>query len=162
MQTDESSSVNFAKSVKAEFDPVTRILHVSYTRRIRPGNVEQLNAHFANFEVMVEKYARDGRIYLIIDMSNLIFEPEFQAEYAAHARKISEVYCLPNGIARYGYQITRITVRSSYDKYIGGNPNIFNSREEAFVYIRAQIEKAKVASLPDAAVSISPGVAADD
>jgi hypothetical protein len=158
MEPENSNQTLFARSVKADFDPATRILHVAFTRRIRPGSEKQMAAHFAQFETLVEQYARDGRIYLIIDMTNLIFEPEFQAAYATQARKISDIYIYPKGIARYGYQITRITVRSSYDKYMNGSPNIFNSREEAFAYIHAMIEKSKETTPQMRIPSTVPGI----
>ena len=124
-----------------EFDEQSRILHVAYRRRVHPVKEEHLDKAFADFRELLDVYAQSGRIYLIIDMTNLIIEPEMKAPYVAHARALAEKYIMPRGIARYGYQITRITVRAGYQQYMDESPNIFNSREEAFKYIYSLIEK---------------------
>ena len=126
---------------KIEFDEERRILHVAYRRRIHPATEKQLDKVFAYFHGLLDQYTKTGRIYLIIDMTNLIIEPELKAFYMAHAREVIDKYIMPQGVARYGFQITRITVRSGYQQYSYESPNIFNSREEAYQYIYSLIEK---------------------
>jgi len=124
-----------------DFDEEKRILHISFARKLHPGNEEHVHAIFQDFAGVMEGFTEDGPIYLIIDMTNFIIEPHLKAAYAINAQKICRKYIKPRGVARYGYQITRITVRSSYNQYLGEDPNIFNSREEAFAYIHSLIEK---------------------
>lgn len=123
------------------FDEERRILHVAYRYRVHPTTIEHLDIVFASFRKMLDKYTDSGRVYLIIDMTNIIVEPNLKSAYAERARPIIEKYVMPRGVARYGYQITRITVRASYREHMGESPNIFNSREEAYDYITSLIEK---------------------
>jgi FMN-dependent NADH-azoreductase len=124
-----------------EFDSQRRILHVAYRNRIHPTSKEHLDIIFEAFSDMLEEFTALGKIYLIIDMTNFIVEPDLKSFYIANARKLLETYVIPHGIARYGFQITRITVRAGYHQYMNDNPNIFNSRDEAFEYINSVIKK---------------------
>ena len=127
--------------IVTEFDEQNRILHTAYSRRVHPATEEHLDIIFSAYKNKLALFAASERIYLIVDMSNLIIEPELKAGYAAQAKDIIEKYVKPHGVARYGFQITRITVRAGYDRYMHDNPNIFNSREEAYRYIYSLIEK---------------------
>jgi hypothetical protein len=130
-----------------EFDEKRRILHISYRRKIHPVTDAHVEMKFRALRRILDRLTRSGRVYLIIDMSNFILEPELKAFYGEQARRIRDLYIMPNGIARYGFQITRITVRRGYAEYLGEDPNIFNSREEAFAYIYALIEEHKRAGI---------------
>lgn len=146
--------------VITEFDEARRILHLAYRKKFHPTTKEHLDLLFASFRQLLDTYIGSGRIYLIVDMTNFIVEPELKAVYASHARAVSEKYIMPHGIARYGFQITRITVRAGYEAYITDSPNIFNSREEAFEYINSLIEKNSKES-PTPAVSMTSGDCAE-
>ena len=137
-----------------EFDPVRRILHIGFKSRIHPTTKEQLGRKFAVLGEILDPYTKSERLYLIINMSNVIFEPELKTAYVAHARAIQDKYVMPDGIARYGFQITRITVRQGYAEQSGEDPHIFNSREEAFGYIESLIERHKSAGILPAAVTM--------
>jgi len=130
-----------------EFDESRRILHLSHRRMLHPTTPAHLEKIFEALRRELDRYISSGRIYLIINMSNFILEPDMKARFAELARGIRDTYIMPGGIARYGFQITRITVRQSYDKYIGENPNIFNSRREAYAYIQALIERNRKAGI---------------
>lgn len=142
-----------------EFDETHRILHIAYRRAIHPTTPAHLEMKFKIFRDLLDQYIPSGKIYLIIDMTNFILEPDLKTKFAELARMISHEYIMPNGIARYGFQITRITVRQSYNIYLNENPNIFNSREEAYAYIFSLIDKHRAAgittelSIPEAAPS---------
>ncbi len=124
-----------------EFDPRLRILHVAYRKRVHPTTKEHLDIIFDTFRKKLDQYLDSGRIHLVIDMTNFIIEPDLRLDYVSHAQDITAKYIIPNGIARYGFQITRITVRACYDQYMVDNPNIFNSRDEAYQHIYSLIEK---------------------
>ena len=121
------------------FDDSRRILHLGIGQRIQISTAAQLESAITALDTVLRRISAEGRIYLIIDMSNLIIEPELSEAYANHARRITETHVLPGGIARYGYQITRVTVRRGYAEYLDDNPNIFSSREEAYDYIYSLI-----------------------
>jgi hypothetical protein len=140
MQSTEPKIFNIDQVV-VDFDEEHRILHAAYVTAVHPTTPEHLEVIFTAFKNLLEKYAGTDRIYLIVDMTNFIVEPELKAAYAYHAREIYEKYIYPRGVARYGYQITRITVRSSHGEYLNESPNIFNSREEAENYIHSLIRQ---------------------
>jgi hypothetical protein len=121
-------------------------MHVAYPSKHHPTTKEHLDILFASFRAILDEHIDSGRIYLVINMANLIIEPELKTDYAAHAREISDKYLMPGGVARYGYQITRITVRVGYNEYLSEDPNIFDSRQEAYDYIYSLIEKDKTVS----------------
>ena len=129
------------EQIAVDFDERHRILHVASRVIIHPASPEHLDIVFAAFKRMLDKFTAAGRVYLIIDMSNIIIEPELRALYSDHVRDIYQKYVYPHGVARYGYQITRITVRSGHGTYLKENPNIFNSRDEAEKYIHSIIKR---------------------
>ena len=128
-----------ANHMIAEFDEADRIVHLSSGKPRRMTTGEHLEQAFAYLRSILDRYIDKGRVYLIIDMSNIIIEPDLKSMYATRAHAISEKYIMPHGIARYGYQITRVTVRTGYTDHLREEPNIFNSREEAYAYIRGLI-----------------------
>jgi hypothetical protein len=119
----------------ADFDDQNRILHLSHTKKIHLRTKTALDSFFEQFTQLLDKYIDSGRVYLIINMSNLVIEQDLAPIYARHAKKIARTYIYLNGIARYGYVITRVMVKRGYSEYLNENPNIFNSREEAEEYI---------------------------
>ena len=118
-----------------DFDESRRIMHLAYARRIRLQTKHHVDQSFALFQTVCERYYSQGRFYLIIDISNLVIEPELTAVYAKNVKKILDKYILPRGVARYGHQITRLTIRRAYSDYLGENPQIFATRGEACAYI---------------------------
>ena len=132
-----------ADNMIVEYDEHHRIVHISVKKPRRLTTKRHLEQAFARLREVLDTYIDEGRVYLIIDMSNLIIEPDLKSIYAALAHAISEKYIAPHGIARYGYQITRVTVRTGYSDHLREEPNIFNSREEAYTYIHALIAGCK-------------------
>lgn len=84
---------------------------------------------------------------MITDYSKIIIEPENIDEYAAEIKKIIDTYLYPEGLARYGFEITRVTARLGHATYLGGSPNLFNTREEADAYIRSLAEQHRKAGI---------------
>ncbi len=123
------------------FDDSRRILHLGYKEPFHIATEIDLKATMTAFDSLLCQLSVEGRIYLIIDMSNLIIEPELSEAYAHYVRHITETHVMPGGIARHGYQITRITVRRGYAEYLDDSPNIFGSREEAYEYIYSLIAR---------------------
>lgn len=139
-----------------EFDEAHRILHLAYRRTIHPTTTAHLEMKFDALRKVLDHYISSGRIYLIINMTNFILEPDLKAKYAELARGIRDKYIMPGGIARYGFQITRITVRQGYNTYLGESPNIFNSRGEAYTYIHALIDRNRQAGITtDSAIPVA-------
>ncbi len=145
-QRDMTSSIN-TEIYDIEFDESRRILHLAHKRMLHPTTSAHLDMIFEALRRELDQYIPSGRIYLIINMTNFILEPDMKTRFAELARGIRDTYIMPNGIARYGFQITRITVRQSYERYLSESPNIFNSRGEAYAYVNSLIERHKRAGI---------------
>jgi len=139
------------------FDDNRRILHLGYKERYHIATEIDLKTTMTAFDSMLHQLSAQGRIYLIVDMSNLIIEPELSEAYARFVQHITETHVMPGGIARYGYQITRVTVRLGYAEYLDDSPNIFGSREEAYDYIYSLIARQQGVMPPVAPVTAAPG-----
>jgi hypothetical protein len=124
-----------------EFDAKNRIVHLTAKRPIHITTLEQGKALSKAVNEILAGHLRGERGYLVTDYSKIIIEPEKIEEYAAAIRYIFDTYLYPEGFARYGFEITRVTARLSHTMHLGGSPNLFNTKEEAFLYIYSLIEQ---------------------
>lgn len=127
--------------LKGEFDENRRVLHVSAQRPAHIRNTQQLNKACEDVCEMLEKHTVNGRCRLLVDMSTLVIEPELVDEYGRKVKKISEQYLLPNGLLRYGYQITRVTATLAHQKQQLDVPLFFRSKDEAMEYIDSLLKE---------------------
>jgi hypothetical protein len=137
----KEAAMNLIDKYTVEFDPALRIVHLGASELMQFDAPEKLEPWFAALAKILDRFIADGRVYLIIDMGNILFDPSLADVYARHVRAILEKYIYPGGIARYGFQITRVTVRRGYSDHLKETPHIFNTRAEAEAYIKALIEK---------------------
>ncbi|MFH1304274.1 MAG: hypothetical protein ABIK07_24740, partial [Planctomycetota bacterium] len=94
-----------------EFDRVNRILHLSARTENRVKSKSQLEALCQAAGQALDKYSSGGRCYMIVDVSMIVIEPELVEPYAEKVQEMYDRYLFPDGLARYGHQITRITAR---------------------------------------------------
>ena len=117
-----------------EFDESTKITHISARREFVVNTEEQLNEMFTCFHALLESNVR-GRCYLLIDLPKFCISPELQKRYGEFVKQTVEKYGFPGGVARYGYHITRVTVKLG----LGGNSDeangLFSTRAEATEYL---------------------------
>ena len=130
----------------AEFDEDKRILHLTGHNQIRITTSEEIKKAFGVAEELLIKYTSEERCYLIIDLGKIIISPNLISEYVELSRPFLEKYLYPKGVARYGYQVTRLTVRLSHEKFPEIEPNMFASKVEASEYIHTLIEKNKASA----------------
>ena len=124
----------------AEFDPETRIIHFTARKRIVFNSIEDGHQLSDFVKATLDKHLAGKRGYMITDYSKIAIEPILLNLYAREMKEIIDTYLYPGGIARYGMDITRITAKMGHAAYIGGNPNLFNTKEEALDYINNLIE----------------------
>ena len=124
-----------------EFDKKNRIVHLTAKRPIHVTTLEQGKALSKAVNEILAGHLGGERGYLVTDYSKIIIEPEKIEEYASAMRYIFDTFLYPEGFARYGFEITRVTARLSHTMHLGGSPNIFNTKEEAFQYIYSLIEQ---------------------
>jgi len=118
-----------------EFDEQRLIVHLTAKNPIHATTREQGYVLSRAVKEILSRCLGNRRGYMVTDYSKIIIEPEKVDEYSAEVGKIMERYLYPGGLARYGFEITRVTARLSHAAYLGGSPNIFNSKEEAYKYI---------------------------
>ena len=118
-----------------EFDEQRLIVHLTAKNPVHATTVEQGYTLSRAVKTIMSRFLGDRRGYMIIDYGKIIIEPDKIDEYAAEVKDIMDTYLQPGGWARYGFEITRVTARLGHAAYIGGSPNLFNTKEEAFRYI---------------------------
>ncbi len=128
-----------------EFDPATGIVHITARRPIHATTLEQGLALALAFRDILARYLIDRRGYMISDYTKIILEPVHISAYADAVQKIIDTYLHPGGIARYGLQISRITASLGHRSYLGGSPNLFETKEEAYAFIHDLIAQGAAA-----------------
>lgn len=100
---------------------------------------------------------------MIIDYTRIIIEPLCIAEYAAEIKKIIDTFLYRDGIARYGFEIGRVTARLGHSTPIGVPLNLFATRAEAEAYIHSIIadDETTPESPTEAAGNFDNGVTID-
>ncbi len=124
----------------AEFDEHRRILHITASSPIHVWTLEQGRELETAIHSVLTRYLSQERGYLIADLSKIIIEPDDIQAYAQAIQKIADKFLFPDGFARYGFEIGRVTAQMGHQLYLNGNPNLFNTKKEAFAYIRGMIE----------------------
>jgi hypothetical protein len=119
-----------------EFDEQRLIVHLTAKNPIHVTTLEQGKELSRAVKDILDQYLSCRRGYMVTDYSKIIIEPEKIDEYAGEVRQIMDAYLQPGGLARYGFEITRVTARLGHAAFLGGSPNLFNTKEEAFDYIR--------------------------
>lgn len=127
----------------AVFDPETRIVHLTARVRITVKTIEEGLSLSQAVRNILDKYLKSEPGYLISDIGQITIEPELIELHGREIKDIIDKYLFPGGIARYGMGLTRATARASHAEYIGGDPNLFNLKEEAYAYINDLIEEQK-------------------
>ena len=122
-----------------EFDPATGIVHLTARHPVHATTLEQGRALALAIRDILGQYLADRRGYMISDFTKIILEPEHISVYAEEVQKIIDTYLHPGGIARYGMQISRITASLGHRNHLGGNPNLFETKEEAHAFIHGLI-----------------------
>lgn len=118
-----------------EFDEQRLTVHLTAKNPIHVTTLEQGYILSRAVKDILDRHLAGRRGYMITDYGKIIIEPEKIDEYASEVKKIMDAYLQPGGLARYGFEITRVTARLGHAAYLGGSPNIFNSKEEASRYI---------------------------
>ncbi|MDD4050795.1 MAG: hypothetical protein PHR28_02695 [candidate division Zixibacteria bacterium] len=143
------------------FDEENRILYLTQTGPVRITTDRQLIALMEAIRAQMEQHQEPGRMYMIADMTQLVVVPELSHLYGALAEEIYSIFVYPNGIARYGHQITHITIRRGYMDYRDKNPNLFGTRVEAENYIRSLIARRRAES-PERSIEAMPETSSVD
>ena len=117
-----------------EFDETRRVIHIAATSPMQISAEEQLEILCETVQQLLTQHGHE-RVYMIVDITNLGIDPHLNKSYGKSICKIAEQFLYPGGIARYGYQITRVTVElglAADKEWLG---HLFRTRDEAELYI---------------------------
>ncbi|MCK5127861.1 MAG: hypothetical protein KAR42_16510 [candidate division Zixibacteria bacterium] len=82
----------------------------------------------------MDKYSKKP-LYFITDLAKIRVDPILAEFCVEESRGIAEKYFYPDGIARYGFELSRVALLRGYREFLHTNPNLFSTRQEAFAYI---------------------------
>lgn len=122
-------------AIIAEFDAENRIVHLTARKRSLIKNMEDGKRLSERVRGILDKYLPTGRVFMITDYTKIVIDPSLLNLYCQEMKEIIDKYIFPGGVARYGLDIGRITAQLGHSLHIGGNPNLFTTKEEAFEYI---------------------------
>jgi len=125
--------------ILVEFAEEERIVHLSATEVLRINTEEKLNDLCGCVQERLESFGPE-KVYMIVDLSKFSIEPNLAEVYGQKIAILSEHFLYPEGLARYGYQITRVTIMIADESDPGLGTGMFGTREEAFRYIRSLIK----------------------
>ncbi len=119
-----------------EFDKEYRILTISATEKIYSLDEKELCSFGDEVKTIIEKYASPEKCYLAVDLGKIVVDPKITSIYADQIKSLSEKYLYPNGLARYGFGITRLTaMKASHE--MNENPNLFRHKQDALTYLKS-------------------------
>ncbi|NMC42640.1 MAG: hypothetical protein GYA46_01860 [candidate division Zixibacteria bacterium] len=154
--------MEITKHLRFEFDEDSRILHLRGTRFVGITTEERLTAVMEAIRAEMRRHSGSGRMYMIIDVTNLVIPPELSQSYGRLAADIYTAYAFPNGVARFGHQITRLAVRRGYMDFMEDDPHIFGTRAEAEAYIRSLIVRRQAKKESSATPEVTPEYSSND
>lgn len=124
-----------ASTAVLKFNPEKMILHLTAREELLVSTPEELQSLCERVRDHLDRHAGGQPCYMIVDISRIVIQPELVPMYAEHMKQLHAGYVYPDGVARYGYAITRVTARAGYERMHGGDPNLFRTYEEACEYI---------------------------
>jgi len=129
--------MSFTNDLKIEFDEESRILSLSADEKMYLNDEEDLRGFCGILKDELTKHTEIDKCFLAVDISKVVVDPNISDIYMELAKELLENYLYPNGLARYGYEITRVTVIKSSVKS-NTDANLFSNKAEAINYLKNQ------------------------
>lgn len=123
-----------------EFDDKRRIFHLSSKKPLNIKTSAELSDLCNLVRASLSEHTADERCYMIVDVSKIIIDPILVTEYMQKVKVLCDHYLYPEGLARYGYQITRVTATIVHQRYLQNDPHLFRNKAEAINYVEGLIE----------------------
>ena len=119
----------------SEFDPIRRVLHVSAERPVLVDDECALDEILNRVKHDLVESSGDGRCYLMLDISRIVVEPKLAGRFFMRLRQLRDDYLYPDGLVRYGLQISGRLVRIDRSKPDPDYPALVRTSHEARRYI---------------------------
>lgn len=123
-----------------EFDDKRRIFHLSAKRPLIIKTSAELTDLCNLVRSCLSEHTFNERCYMIVDVAKIVIDPILVTEYMQKVKVLCEHYLYPEGLARYGYQITRVTATIVHQRYLQNDPHLFRNKTEAINYVEGLIE----------------------
>lgn len=123
-----------------EFDAGRGVLFLTAMEPLRLGSKADLESFGEAVDCLLKEHFSKKRGFLLVDLQQIVIEPKHLDTYAAGIREFYRLYLRPKGLIAYGFEITRITAQLSHEMYERHEPNIFNTRREAELFIDELID----------------------
>ena len=105
-----------------EFDSQKSIFHLTAEAEVHITSEEGLNQLCNQVCSLLTEFTSTGdRCYMVVDLNKFIIEPELFESYGIKIQDIQERFLYNNGLIRYGYRITRLTIKMSQKQMMQNN-----------------------------------------
>jgi hypothetical protein len=122
--------MSLQNKIIVEYDPERRIVHLTAAEDIHFSSREDLDELYTFASETLSRHTHESPVYVLVDLARFIIDPSLFEYYAEKSAIIKEKYVYPDGMAAYGFQITRVTVQLSYGDS-EKRPPLFKTRREA-------------------------------
>ncbi len=122
-----------------EYDRPRRIVHVTARRKVAITTGVELTAVCELVQKSLREVCGSELGYMIVDISRIAIDPSLVHLYTQHLGSLIGACIHHDGIARYGYEITRLTARHGHRDLPDKDPHLFGAKAEAFDYIHRLI-----------------------
>ncbi len=106
--------MSYIDLLKGDFKSTTRIFRLSAQKPIKVDNIPKLDTLCRDVHSLLKKTDDGQRFYMAVDISKFIIEPSLTKRYMEKIGGIMQQFLYPNGLARFGYQITRVTIQMGH------------------------------------------------
>ena len=124
-----------------EFDKMTRIAHLTGTKLVSIADQQEMTLLYNWLFGALDAFLPRGRMFLLTDLNKIRIDPLLAKMYAAKSRLLMDKYLYKDGIARYGFELTRVTILHGYRDYLQQDPGLFASRAEAMAYLYGKMRQ---------------------
>ncbi|HOP07591.1 MAG TPA: hypothetical protein PLF13_09900 [candidate division Zixibacteria bacterium] len=128
----------FRNLLEVEYDDTNRIVYLTASETISISCETEMIQLCSTIRETLDQYGPE-RLYLVMDLLRFAIEPSLAELYAERVRSLTEDYLYPDGLARYGYQITRVTIMLGAENKKATKDLFFTNKEEACQYIYNRI-----------------------
>lgn len=137
---DQWTVEDYLGNLRIDFDSDNRILHLSAHQTTVLASPEQIDLQGQALERTLKRYGPEP-LYVIIDLPRFVIEPSLAPVYSSKMVAVVQGYVYPKGVARYGLNMTRVTVKMAHVSHPNQAANLFSTRAEAEEYIRGLIKQ---------------------
>lgn len=129
------------KTIDIQYDADNSIMYLNLIEKYVFNDPDEFKAYVKCVYSIYDRLAGGKRFYLIIDLQNLVVDQSLLKEYKEMITFMYGHYLYQNGVARFGSQLTRLTIKMGHTEQQDHQPNIFPTKAEAVQFIHALIKK---------------------